>query len=683
VAYILVELGMDTDCVIAALLHDVVEDTLVSSLEIKKKFGQDIVGLVNGITNLGRIKFRTREEHQAENIRKMFIAMSKDIRVVIIKLADRTNNMRTLECMPEQKRRDKSRETMEIFAPIAHRLGIRYLKEELEDLSLKYLDPIAYEEVEESLALRKADRTRFIALIKRRITDKLKDSFSKVYIEGRVKSINGIYKKIFIRKKNMDEIYDVYAIRVIVDRVNDCYNVLGTVHDLFQPIPNRFKDYISMPKPNMYQSLHTTVMSKEGVPFEVQIRTWDMHRTAEYGIAAHWKYKLGIPKDTRSLKRNLMWVSKMVNEHKDFDITEIIGNIKHDLTPEEIYILTPKGKVVVLPSGATVIDFAYSIHTEIGNKMVGAKVDRRVVPIDYKLKTGEIVDIITTKEIGKGPNRNWLKIARTSAARNKIKQWFKREKREENVIEGRVLVEKELKRNNIVFSEGELLNILDPILKRNQCKSINDFYAAVGYGGIQVWRNMPRLKDEYQKKLKDSEDSDGNNDVDIVKGIIKSKILLPQPRTSPSNGVEVDGMNNILVRFSKCCSPIPGDDIIGFITRNSGISIHNTKCKNVPKDLNNKNTDADKWKKAYWINYGEEVFKANIEVVSEKKESLLANITKMLSLLHVQIISLNSRTISFDRIIVDLTITVKDAGHIKDVMNSVRGLSGVISVLRI
>ncbi|MDR1627562.1 MAG: bifunctional (p)ppGpp synthetase/guanosine-3',5'-bis(diphosphate) 3'-pyrophosphohydrolase [Oscillospiraceae bacterium] len=672
VAYILVDLGMDTESITAALLHDVVEDTPVGMEQIKKEFSQEVVNLVRGVTKLGKIKFKSKEEEKAENIRKMFIAMAKDIRVIIIKLADRIHNMRTLECMSEQKQRDKSKETMEIFAPIAHRLGMRQLKEELEDLSLRYLDLVAYKEIEHSLALRKNDREKFISLIKKKIMDKIQNLIPNVYIEGRVKSTNGIYKKVFIKGKSIDEIYDVYAIRIIVNTVNDCYNVFGIVHDMFQPIPNRFKDYISMPKPNMYQSLHTTLMGKEGIPFEIQIRTWEMHRTAEYGIAAHWKYKLGMSGSSSKLKKNLLWVNKMVDEHTNFDVTDIIKNIKLDLVPEEVFVLTPRGKVISLPNGATVIDFAYAIHTDIGNKMLGAKVDKRIAPINYAVKTGEIVDIITTKD-ERGPNRNWLKIVKTGSARNKIKQWFKKEKREENIVEGKTEVEKELKRNNIVLSEKELLEILEPLLKRNQCKNIEDFYAAVGYGGIQFGKNMPRLKEEYQKKLKEKKKSSLHQNIPEEK---------PQKSVKSSNGVIVDGIDNVLVKFSKCCSPIPGDEIVGFVTRGSGIAVHSAECKNVSQYLKQCAHQKARLVKVRWLNYCLEIFKANIEILAENKSNLLANITKLLSLMNIKIISLNSRLMNSEKIMVSVTLFVKDLEHLKTTIRSINNLNGVNRVER-
>ena len=436
VAYILVELGMDTESIVASLLHDVVEDTPVGLEEIKKLFGIEVANLTDGVTKLGRIPYSSREEQQAENLRKMLIAMADDIRVIIIKLADRLHNMRTIEFMPDQKRRDKALETMEVYAPIAHRLGIRALKEEMEDISLRYLDPIGYHEIESALAMKSGEREEFINKIKKQIYDRVSSVIPNVHLEGRVKSINGIYRKVFVQGKSMEEIYDIYAVRVIVDSLNDCYNVLGMIHDMYRPIPNRFKDYISTPKPNLYQSLHTTVLGKEGVPFEVQIRTWEMHHTAEYGIAAHWKYKLGLTKSD-SFEQRLMWVRQMLENQQDtVDSTELVRTIKTDLAPEEVFVFTPKGDVISLPIGSTVIDFAYAIHSAVGNRMIGAKVDGRIVPIDYKVKTGEIIDVLTTKEESHGPSRDWLKIVKTSEARNKIRQWFKKEKREENIIEG-------------------------------------------------------------------------------------------------------------------------------------------------------------------------------------------------------------------------------------------------------
>ena len=580
VAYILVELGMDTESIVASLLHDVVEDTPVGLEEIKKLFGIEVANLTDGVTKLGRIPYSSREEQQAENLRKMLIAMADDIRVIIIKLADRLHNMRTIEFMPDQKRRDKALETMEVYAPIAHRLGIRALKEEMEDISLRYLDPIGYHEIESALAMKSGEREEFINKIKKQIYDRVSSVIPNVHLEGRVKSINGIYRKVFVQGKSMEEIYDIYAVRVIVDSLNDCYNVLGMIHDMYRPIPNRFKDYISTPKPNLYQSLHTTVLGKEGVPFEVQIRTWEMHHTAEYGIAAHWKYKLGLTKSD-SFEQRLMWVRQMLENQQDtVDSTELVRTIKTDLAPEEVFVFTPKGDVISLPIGSTVIDFAYAIHSAVGNRMIGAKVDGRIVPIDYKVKTGEIIDVLTTKEESHGPSRDWLKIVKTSEARNKIRQWFKKEKREENIIEGKAEIEREFRRNGIELPEPEMKAFLEEIATHQHCQTVEDLYAALGYGGIQLWRLMPRIRDNYNKIKKPVEES--------------QEVRYQKAPSKATGGVIIDGIDNCLIKFSKCCNPLPGDDIIGFITRGYGVSIHKRSCTNVPKDIS-KAAEPERW----------------------------------------------------------------------------------------
>ena len=599
VAYILVELGMDTESIVASLLHDVVEDTPVGLEEIKKLFGIEVANLTDGVTKLGRIPYSSREEQQAENLRKMLIAMADDIRVIIIKLADRLHNMRTIEFMPDQKRRDKALETMEVYAPIAHRLGIRALKEEMEDISLRYLDPIGYHEIESALAMKSGEREEFINKIKKQIYDRVSSVIPNVHLEGRVKSINGIYRKVFVQGKSMEEIYDIYAVRVIVDSLNDCYNVLGMIHDMYRPIPNRFKDYISTPKPNLYQSLHTTVLGKEGVPFEVQIRTWEMHHTAEYGIAAHWKYKLGLTKSD-SFEQRLMWVRQMLENQQDtVDSTELVRTIKTDLAPEEVFVFTPKGDVISLPIGSTVIDFAYAIHSAVGNRMIGAKVDGRIVPIDYKVKTGEIIDVLTTKEESHGPSRDWLKIVKTSEARNKIRQWFKKEKREENIIEGKAEIEREFRRNGIELPEPEMKAFLEEIATHQHCQTVEDLYAALGYGGIQLWRLMPRIRDNYNKIKKPVEES--------------QEVRYQKAPSKATGGVIIDGIDNCLIKFSKCCNPLPGDDIIGFITRGYGVSIHKRSCTNVPKDIS-KAAEPERWVNARWAGDIQDEFESTLEI---------------------------------------------------------------------
>lgn len=672
VAYIIVELGIDTDSVVAALLHDVVEDTDVSLSEIEKMFGSDIANLIDGVTKIGRIPYSSREEQQAENLRKMLMAMANDIRVIIIKLADRLNNMRTIDCMPQQKQLEKSLENMEVYAPIAHRLGIRAIKEELEDISLRYLDPIAYAEIEQHLDMKKADREAFIEKIKAKIKERVEPVVPGVFLSGRVKSANGIYRKVYMKNRQMDEIFDIYAVRVIVNTVNDCYNVLGIVHDVFTPIPNRFKDYISTPKPNMYQSLHTTVIGKEGIPFEIQIRTWEMHQTAEYGIAAHWKYKLGISGNSeKSLEDRLLWIRRMVeNQGENEDATDLISTIKSDLIPEETYVFTPVGEVKVLPAGSTVIDFAYAIHSEVGNRMIGAKVDKRIVPIDYKIKTGEIVEILTTKEVVNGPSRDWLKIVKTSEARSKIRQWFKREKKAENLIEGRAEVEREFKRNSIILSEPEMKEFLEEIARKQHRESIDSFYEAIGYGGIQLWKIMPRIREEFLKRRKDSVE---------INSAIEDKVQQKQEKIR--SGVIIDGVDNCLIKFSKCCSPLPGDDIVGFVTRGYGVSIHKRSCANVPSDLSQVE-EPERWIKARWANNVKEDFKSTLEIIATDREGLLADITIKLSEMHLFINSMNSRLTKDGRAVIYTTIIVNGIEHLKSVISKLSSVKGVISVVR-
>lgn len=667
VAYILVELGMDTESIVASLLHDVVEDTPVGLEEIKKLFGIEVANLTDGVTKLGRIPYSSREEQQAENLRKMLIAMADDIRVIIIKLADRLHNMRTIEFMPDQKRRDKALETMEVYAPIAHRLGIRALKEEMEDISLRYLDPIGYHEIESALAMKSGEREEFINKIKKQIYDRVSSVIPNVHLEGRVKSINGIYRKVFVQGKSMEEIYDIYAVRVIVDSLNDCYNVLGMIHDMYRPIPNRFKDYISTPKPNLYQSLHTTVLGKEGVPFEVQIRTWEMHHTAEYGIAAHWKYKLGLTKSD-SFEQRLMWVRQMLENQQDtVDSTELVRTIKTDLAPEEVFVFTPKGDVISLPIGSTVIDFAYAIHSAVGNRMIGAKVDGRIVPIDYKVKTGEIIDVLTTKEESHGPSRDWLKIVKTSEARNKIRQWFKKEKREENIIEGKAEIEREFRRNGIELPEPEMKAFLEEIATHQHCQTVEDLYAALGYGGIQLWRLMPRIRDNYNKIKKPVEES--------------QEIRYQKAPSKATGGVVIDGIDNCLIKFSKCCNPLPGDDIIGFITRGYGVSIHKRSCTNVPKDIS-KAAEPERWVNARWAGDIQDEFESTLEILASDRTGLLADLTNQLSSMHIFIHALNSRELKDNNAIIYATITVNGLEHLKSVISRLSNISGIISIGR-
>ena len=667
VAKIVAELGMDKESVIAALLHDVVEDTDLTLEDVTEKFGKSVASLVDGVTKLGKVPLSTREEVQAENVRKMLLAMSEDIRVIIIKLADRLHNMRTLEFMPPQKQRDKALETLEIYAPIAHRLGIRAVKEELEDLAIKHLDPVGYAEIEKSLEVRGKSRRDYLDEIKGRIEERVCKSVKDAHIDGRVKSIHGIYRKMYMQNKNFDEIYDVYAIRIIVDTVIDCYNCLGIIHDMFRPIPGRFKDYISTPKANMYQSLHTTVIGKEGIPFEVQIRTWEMHYTAEYGIAAHWKYKLGIS-GTQKFEERLSWIRQLLESQKDTeDVEEIVRTIKSDLVPEEVFVFTPKGDVISLPTGATVIDFAYAIHSAVGNRMIGAKVDGRIVPIDYKVKTGEIVEVLTSSQQGKGPSRDWLKIVKTSEAKNKIRSWFKKEKREENIVEGKAELEREFKRNFIRLCDQELQAFLTKLAERQHCATLDDFYAAIGYGGISVIRMMPHIKEEYNKILKTKEESQ-----------IK---IVPEKKKKGSDGVIVEGIDNCLVKFSKCCNPLPGDEIIGFITRGHGVSIHNRNCTNVPRDIAAA-AEPDRWIPAYWSNTVKEEFKATLLATCIDRVGLIADVSGQLANMHVMIHSLTTRELKDGRCTLLMTITVNGVEHLNSVIGRISKINGMLSVER-
>lgn len=667
VALILIDLGLDTDSIIGGLLHDVVEDTPVDLETIEKKFGSDVALLVDGVTKIGRIPYSSREEIQAENIRKMLLAMAKDIRVILIKLADRLHNMRTIDAKPPEKQLKTSFETMEVYAPIAHRLGIRTIKEELEDISFRHLDPIAYNEIESALAGRKDERTAFLESIKERILDRLATLHYNVHIEGRVKSIYGIYRKVFLRGKSFDEIYDIYAIRIIVDTVTDCYNILGIIHDMLKPIPGRFKDYISTPKPNMYQSLHTTVIGKEGTPFEVQIRTWEMHYTAEYGIAAHWKYKLGISDGSKdSLNDRLIWIRQLLEiQQENNDAEDFIRSLKTDLTPDEVFVFTPRGDVINLPLESTPIDFAYAIHSAVGNRTIGAKVDGKIVPLDYKLKTGEIVDILTSAPPGKGPSRDWLKIVRTSEARNKIRTWFKKERREENIAQGRAEIEREFRRNGIILNETQQPAFLLDIAKRQHFNTVDEFFAAIGYGGIILSRIMPRIKDDYSKSVKPK-------DIQIPENITHRHTM---------GGVIVEGLDNCLVKMARCCNPVPGDRITGFITRGFGVSVHKSDCPNVMQNLPNPDYQG-RWVRVSWATDVNAPFKASLQVISSDRYALLADVATLLAQMRVMLHAVNARELKNGDVAINIVIDVTSTDHLQSVITRLSKIPGVISVSR-
>ena len=670
VAKIIVQLGMDSESIAAALLHDVVEDTEIKTEEIKSLFGDDVALIVDGVTKIGRIQYISREEQQAESLRKMLIAMGKDIRVIIIKLADRLHNMRTIDSMPEQKQRDKALETIEIYAPIAHRLGIRPIKDELEDLAFKTLDPIAYHEIEGLLASKREFREKTFKAIKERIEERLSHDMPGVefILQSRVKSIPGIYRKMFIQGKDFDEIYDVYALRIITKTATDCYNVLGIMHDMFRPIPNRFKDYVATPKPNMYQSLHTTVIGREAIPFEIQIRTFDMHHTAEYGIAAHWKYKEGVTKDDKQMEDRLAWIRQVLENDGD-DASDLVRTIKIDLSQEDTFAVTPKGDVINLPAGATVIDFAFAIHSAVGIRMIGAKVDSKIVPINHVVKTGEVIEILTTNAQGHGPSRDWLNIAVTSSAKAKIRSWFKKEKREENIETGKASLESELRRNSIILPEKEMRDFLEDVAKKQKCANTEELYAAIGYGGINLEKLVPRIKEDYIRLVKTVEKPSLEDY--IQKHVMKSP-----------EGVVIEGIDNCLVKLSKCCAPLPGDDIIGFITRGHGVSVHKKDCVNVPKDFT-KIPEPERWINAYWVDAGRTNFTSAIQISAVDRDGLLAEVTNVLFNMRVCLHAVNARAVKGGSCIITVTISAASVEHLRSIIAKLNKLEGVFSVERI
>lgn len=671
VALIIVSLGMDSKAIAAALLHDVVEDTDATLDDIKCEFGEEVALLVDGVTKIGRLNFSTKEQQQAESLRKMLIAMGQDIRVIIIKLADRLHNMRTIDAMTPQKQRDKSVETLEIYAPIAHRLGIRSVKEELEDLALKHLDPIAYKEIENLLTLRKQHREQILEEIKNRIEVRLKEVMpgAQMAFQGRVKSIYGIYRKMFVQGKDFDEIYDIYAIRIITDTVADCYNILGVMHDMFRPIPNRFKDYISTPKPNMYQSLHTTVLSRAGIPFEIQIRTFEMHHTAEFGIAAHWKYKEGVTDNNRKMEERLAWIRQILDSQAaTTDDSDLVRSIKVDLSQEDVFAVTPKGDVINLPVGSTIVDFAFAIHSQVGIKMVGAKADGKIVPINHEIKTGEVIDILTTNQPGHGPSRDWLNIAVTSQAKSKIRAWFKKEKRAENIAAGKLETEKEFRRNNIDLNDEENAEFINEIAKKLKFTGADEFYAAIGYGGLLLSKVMPRIKEDYNKR---------------TAAVKPAETVTVAPKSSKSSeGVVVDGIDNCLIKLSKCCAPLPGDDIIGFITRGHGVSIHKRDCNNVPKDLKNC-AEPERWIPAHWNTVKPESFTSTLQVSAIDREGLLMDVMNALYNMRVPVHSINARQVKSGNCIVVMTVSTEGVEHLKSIISRLEKLKSVFSVERI
>lgn len=665
VAKLVVEFGFDNDSVIAALLHDVVEDTEVTHDDLKSKFGEEIANLVDGVTKLGKIPYSSREEQQMEYLRKMFFAMAKDIRVILIKLADRLHNMRTLGACDSEKQLRISLETIEIFAPLSHRLGMQKVKIELEDTSLMYLDPVGYEMIQKKLEETTSDRNKFIDDISEQIKKRLIEYRLNFELEHRIKHPFSIYKKIFTQNKSFEELYDIYAFRIICDSVNDCYNILGLIHDLYNPIPGRFKDYISTPKPNMYQSLHTTVIGKAGIPFEVQIRTWEMHETAEYGIAAHWKYKDKISKNNVSFDSKLTWVRNIIETQDDVSSTEdLIKSLKVDLFSDEVFVFTPKGDVINLPAGSNIIDFAYAIHSAVGNKMTGAKINGKIVNLDYQLKTGEIVEIITTSSQNHGPSRGWLSIVKTNEARTKIRQWFKRERREENIAVGQLAFENELKSLGVPLDSETTLEFLNIASENLHFSSIDDMYAAIGYGGASAQKIAVKVRDSITR-------SKNADDIKIVP-TAKKKVS--------DGGVSIEGIDNCLIKFAKCCNPLPGDFIIGFITKGYGVSIHNINCPNAKQGLEK---EPERWIKASWDNADTKYFTTTINIEVKNVVGVMVKITSVLADMKVTVRSFNARETDSDSAIISVSMDVKNVEHLNYIINRINRNKYVTNVTRV
>ena len=666
VARLVLDLGMDTESIAAALLHDVVEDTPTTLDDLKAAFGEEVALLVDGVTKLTKIQFSNIEELQAENLRKMLLAMSRDVRVMIIKLCDRLHNMRTGDAWPEQKRRDKARETMEVYAPIANRLGILNVKEELEDRSLHYLDPVGYNEISKMLSERAGEE--FLAGVSGVIERRLEESgIEGATIKRRVKSIYGIYRKTIMQNKSFDEIYDIYAVRIILDTLAECYSTLGLIHDMYHPLPNRFKDYISNPKPNGYQSLHTTVIGHEGIPFEVQIRTRKMDEQAEYGVAAHWKYKEGLDGHDK-LDERLAWVSQLLeNQRVSEDSGNLLHELKSDLLPEEVFAFTPKGDVINLPAGATCIDFAYAIHSAVGNRMVGCKVNNRMVPIDHIVSTGEIIEVILGPA-DKGPSRDWLKIVRTSEAKSKIRNWFKKMRREENIQEGRDTLARELRREMIFIPDDELDEFIGSCCRRLRQNNAEELYAAIGYGGITIANCLPKLKEEWQKRKSEEDKNEQLAKVDLSK-------------VHATDGVVVEGFDNTPIKFAKCCSPLPGDPIVGFITRGFGVSIHKQSCVNAIASMKDP-TNAPRWVKAYWADSVRDSYKAGLEIIALNRNELLSDVLAALADIRVPIYAMNARQVENNCAIISLTIGINNTEHLNRVVARLSKVRDVLKVTR-
>ena len=673
VAQIVTEMGLDMDAILGALLHDCIEDTDASHEEIEKLFGPTVAELVEGVTKLTRADFSSREQAQMENLRKMFMAMSKDIRVVLIKIADRLHNIRTMQYQSPEKQIAKCQETMDIYAPLAHRLGMQKVKWELEDTSLKYLAPKEYNEITAYLQEHKDQDESFMRTIQEKITQRLTAMGIHNTTYGRIKHVYSIYRKMQAQGKRMDELYDIYAFRVIVDSIPDCYNVLGHIHDLFNLIPGRFKDYIPTPKPNMYQSLHTTVIGSQGIPFEVQIRTWEMHETAEYGIAAHWKYKQGTGSGT---EKDFEWVRRLLESQQDADAEEYVQSLKIDMFDDEVFVFTPKGRIVSLPSGSTPIDFAYAIHSGVGNAMVGAKVNNRIANIDTKLKNGDIVEVITSKA-AKGPSRDWLNICQSNQARTKIKQWFKKEKRDENIIHGKASFESEMKRSGLPLSALNDPELEGALLRKLAFDNWDDMYAAIGYGGLTAVKAVGRIRDDINKSIKAQA---GEKLPQSPLRVNPDSEAVKQNRHAV-NGVIVEDIDSCMIKFAKCCTPVPGDAIVGFITKGFGVSVHRADCPNAQNREDPK--QAGRWVRVRWANMEEQPFETTLELDCITRDGLVLDVAQALTTARVRVKELSGRDLANGRSTITVRFEVKNTAelnairtkllNIRDVTGSKRG----------
>ena len=670
------ELHLDSESIAAALLHDTIEDTSATHEDIARCFSPTIADIVEGVSKLTRVQAASKAEEQMENLRKMLLAMSKDIRVILIKMADRLHNMRTMEYQTPEKQKQKSLETMEIYAPIAHRLGMQKLKWELEDLSLKYLDPIGYQEIIEALEEKASEYDGFMAAVHDQITTRLQQANINGTVSGRMKHPYSIYRKMYTQDKSLDDVFDLFAFRVIVNTVSECYHVLGIIHDLYKPVLGRFKDYIGTPKPNMYQSLHTTVVGDNGIPFEVQIRTRQMHEIAEYGIAAHWKYKQN--GQGSGDEQDYEWVRRLLENQDGADAEEFIHSLKVDMFADEVFVFTPQGDVINLPAGATPIDFAYSIHSAVGNHMVAAKVNGHIAQFDSKLKNGDVVEIVTSKS-AHGPSRDWMKIARSSEARSKIRQWFKRECRDENIARGRASFEAEVKRTGVSLKELTAEENLPGILKRLAYKSLDDMYAAIGYGGVTSLKLIGRLREDIQRILKMHQEERAA-EVPLKDKPEKTRPAVPK-RTKSEQGIIVEGLNNCLVKFAKCCTPVPGDDIVGFITRGYGVSVHRADCPNADP-TRRKPEEEGRWIKVSWADNTREDYRTTLEVVAKDRLNLIMDISTVLSSTKTRVTNLSARSTSDGFALITIEVGVADSEQLCTVRRRLEQVSGIMRVTR-